>query len=555
MSMFRNLSIKSRLIFLVIFSLSLLAIVGIMGLNGMHWSEMAIEDLYNDSLSHTVRLAKINNLIDESRSQMLLSLQHDSNSPFSKAHNHSINRHINEIRSNISEIDKTFAEIKASEMDGEELRLANSLDKLLTEYNEQGMLPVLRALQSSDYHEANRIILEKVNPLFNRLGEQSHGLGDMQVKTAKVYYENAEQKYNSVFWSLIGVLVFALLFSTAIAYMIISNMSRAVHQLNSAAKKIAEGDLTARADYQSRDELGRIARAFNQIGDTFETVINEISSAVSQLSSAANETSTITAQTTAAIQQQRSETEQIATAINEMNATVHEVANNASFAATAAKEADEGAKNGQTIVNATITSIGQLAQEVGEASEVIHSLEKESVSIGSVLDVIRDIAEQTNLLALNAAIEAARAGEQGRGFAVVADEVRTLAGRTQTSTQEIEDMINRLQAGAERAVSVMESGQNQAQDGVSKTAEAGQALEVITSSIDRINDMNSQIASSAEEQSAVAEEINRNIVSISQIAEETALGAEQTASASEDLTQLAAHLQKLVQNFNTHRRK
>jgi methyl-accepting chemotaxis protein len=270
---------------------------------------------------------------------------------------------------------------------------------------------------------------------------------------------------------------------------------------------------------------------------------------VTQLASAAEETSAVTTQTNAGISQQLSETSQVATAMNEMSATVQDVARNAVEAATAAKDADVTFDEGKKVVDRVISAIGELAGEVESAANVIQQLEEESRNIGSVLDVIKSIAEQTNLLALNAAIEAARAGEQGRGFAVVADEVRTLAGRTQESTQEIEEMISRLQSGTDNAVKVMESGKEITQVGVDQAAAAGEALQTINAAVEQISGMNTQIASAAEEQSAVAEEINRSIVSINEVAEQSSIGAQQTAAASDDLAKLAEQLKALVERF------
>ncbi|MGD8593954.1 MAG: methyl-accepting chemotaxis protein, partial [Gammaproteobacteria bacterium] len=230
-------------------------------------------------------------------------------------------------------------------------------------------------------------------------------------------------------------------------------------------------------------------------------------------------------------------------------ATVQEVARNATEAANAASHSDEEAQKGQAVVDRTINAIDALASEVDRAANVIHRLEQDSDQIGTVLDVIKGIAEQTNLLALNAAIEAARAGEQGRGFAVVADEVRTLASRTQQSTAEIQQMIERLQAGAQEAVSVMDDSRSRAADSVSSAQSAGQSLQSITGSVASITDMNTQIAAAADEQSAVAEEVNKNIVNINHAAERAADGAKQTSAASNALAGLAQDLQALVGQF------
>ncbi len=289
--------------------------------------------------------------------------------------------------------------------------------------------------------------------------------------------------------------------------------------------------------------------AFNTVGEQFQLVIKQIIQSTQSFSASTSQLQNVTMQTSAGASEQQLQTDQVVSAVTEMAATVQEVARSAENAADAARIADERVKEGNQIVAETISSINDLSREVEGAADVIHGLETESQEIGSVLDVIRDIAEQTNLLALNAAIEAARAGEQGRGFAVVADEVRTLASRTQTSTQEIQSMIERIQQSAGNAVSTMESGRTQTQTSVKKATKAGHALEAINESVGTISDMNAQIASAAEEQSAVAEEINRNMVEIRQITEQTATGAKQTASGSEELANAANQLGNMVKRF------
>lgn len=312
---------------------------------------------------------------------------------------------------------------------------------------------------------------------------------------------------------------------------------------------MAKGDLTNKIELTGKDEFAWMCWEYTCARKGFTDVVKNIISGSSHLAAAAEELSAITLQGAEGINRQQSEVQQVATAMEEMSATVHEVAKNAASAATAAQEADDQSKHGFEVVNDTIETIHSLADEVKRTADAIETLKGDCISIGTVLDVIRDIAEQTNLLALNAAIEAARAGEQGRGFAVVADEVRTLASRTQQSTQEINEMIERLQTGANQAVSAMEKGREKAKESVEQAAKAGEALGAITTVVDRIKSMNIQIASAAEQQSTTTEEVNRSIVSISDVAEDSATGAKKTANSSDDLAKLAVELQEQVSQF------
>jgi methyl-accepting chemotaxis protein len=325
--------------------------------------------------------------------------------------------------------------------------------------------------------------------------------------------------------------------------------AKRAEKLVDALTAMAAGDFTKNISLEGKDEFSWMAWKCNTVVKNLASMVRDIVKDAEQVAAAAEELSTITEQSRQRVFNQNQQTEQVASAMTEMSATVHEVAQNASRAAEAAQDANEQAKNGTSVVKHTIQSINGLAAEVEKTSEAINKLKEDSVAIGAVLDVIRGIAEQTNLLALNAAIEAARAGEQGRGFAVVADEVRTLASRTQQSTQEIQGMIERLQTGANQAVSAMVQGKSAAKTSVDRAINAGESLEIINRFIDTIKDMNTQIAAAAEEQSITAEEINRNVVNISGISHETSQGSEQTAAASEELARLASHLQEQVGRF------
>jgi len=343
------------------------------------------------------------------------------------------------------------------------------------------------------------------------------------------------------------VIVIVTLTGLFISMMIERNVMNVVETLDEIAK--GEGDLTRRLVSKGNDEIGKLVNSFNAFIGKLQTIISQVSASTIQLSAAAEEMAAISEESKSSSSKQHKETGQVAAAMNQMTATVHEVARNAAQASQSANEANTETANGHTVVEETIDSINKLAGEVEKAAEVIQQLEKDSENIGTILDVIRGISEQTNLLALNAAIEAARAGEQGRGFAVVADEVRTLASRTQKSTEEIQTMIGNLQAGTAQAVDVMGSGRKQAQSSVDSASRAGESLGTIASSVTTISEMNTQIATAAEEQTTVAEEINRNIINISELGEHVISSSEMTASSSEELTRLSVNLQDLVGQF------
>ena len=334
-----------------------------------------------------------------------------------------------------------------------------------------------------------------------------------------------------------------------IAWVTLTSITRPLRRVNEMLHVVASGDLSRKLDESGNDEFAQLSHNCNLLIESLRMLIQSIVSRSTQLATAAEQTSAVTAQSTTAIEEQRIQVEQAASATTEMSSTAQSVLSSANDALGEIKQADDEAERVKVISGRNRQTIELLANEVESASQVINKLQQDSASIGSILDVIRGIAEQTNLLALNAAIEAARAGEQGRGFAVVADEVRTLASRTQESTQEIQNMIEVLQGGAEKAVSVMETGKKQATNCVEQSVQAEQALDTITHAVHEAFDRSSQIATAAEEQSVVAHEISENLESIVAIAEQTTAGSKQTAESSSEVARLAEELQHSVQEF------
>ncbi|MBC3778030.1 methyl-accepting chemotaxis protein [Pseudomonas sp. SWRI99] len=371
-------------------------------------------------------------------------------------------------------------------------------------------------------------------------------MADLQNLQAEL---DAQRKSDTFGMAMVGLIIAAV--GLLVIWLVGHGIARPLKQMVAMLDDIAqgEGDLTRRLSSDRSDELGSIAKGFNTFLAKLQAMITQVVTSVQSVSDSSEHTADIAIRTNIGVQKQLAEIDQVATAVQEMTATAQDVARNATQAAQAASHADQAASQGMQIVRDTSNSIGVLAVEIGKAVDVVQTLAKDSENINAILTAIRGIAEQTNLLALNAAIEAARAGEQGRGFAVVADEVRNLAQKTQKATEEIQAMIQQLQQGTRDVVRVMEDSQNRTDESVQHAAKAAEALETITQAVSVINDMNTQIASAAEEQSAVADDINRNVINIGQVANEVAGGADESSSASASLTKLAEQQRRLINQF------
>jgi methyl-accepting chemotaxis protein len=353
-------------------------------------------------------------------------------------------------------------------------------------------------------------------------------------------------------WMILGLGLVSVALIGVIVWLISHGVAKPICEAAMAMEGIAQsnGDLTVRMDEAGKDEVSRLSRAYNRFAEKTETMIRSVAHSAGNLSIHSGQFAALSEHTTRSIRLQHEQTTQVATAMTEMSATVHDVAQNTTQTAEAARQADSQARAGRQVVSDVSGSIDALAGEVGRAVETVRHVEADSERIGSVLDVIRGIADQTNLLALNAAIEAARAGEQGRGFAVVADEVRTLAKRTQDSTEEIQEMIESLQSGVRNSVSVMETSQEKATTSVEQAGRAYESLEEINRVVETITQMSAQIATAAEQQSAVAEDINRSITEIKHIADETSTDSDNTYEATQEMSSEIDRLSTLLEQFN-----
>lgn len=370
-------------------------------------------------------------------------------------------------------------------------------------------------------------------------------------KQVAIMQQRADDSLTTSLWSSVGAAAIALIAIMLLALLVVRSIITPLKSAVSAMTDIAQGggDLRHRLAVAGNDELSQLAQAFNRFASQVRDLVAQVAGSTSTLNVSANELNTIMRQAEQGVQRQQSESDQVATAMNEMAASATEVADSAMRASSAAADAEDLVGNSKQTLLKTVRVIDGLAEQVTHGVSVIADLSKESDSIGGVLDVIRSIADQTNLLALNAAIEAARAGEAGRGFAVVADEVRTLASRTQKSTQEIQQMIQRLQAGIKGAIELISNLKQSSQSSVEEIRQVEVALNQISTSVNTINNMNAQIATAAEEQTHVSGAINENVHQIVVVIEETAAGTRSASATSERLNALATELDQLVSNY------
>jgi len=363
--------------------------------------------------------------------------------------------------------------------------------------------------------------------------------------------ETAASQYASAFALVIGLLIAATVLTLLCAFLLTRSIVKPIEEALKCAEQVADGDLTHVIRAEGTDEAARLLRAMSRMQEKLRDTLQLIAGSATQLASAAEELNSVTDESARGLQQQNNEIEQAATAVTEMTSAVEEVARNAVSTSEASGEASRSAGDGRDLVLETVGAIERMSGDVQATATLITHLAEQSRDIGKVLDVIRGLADQTNLLALNAAIEAARAGEAGRGFAVVADEVRALAHRTQQSTSEIERMIGSIQGGTEEAVESMRTSTERAASTLNIARGAGMALDTIAGAVAQINERNLVIASAAEEQAQVAREVDRNLVNINDLSVQSATGAHQTSAASAELSRLAVDLNGLVARFRT----
>ncbi|WP_338801846.1 methyl-accepting chemotaxis protein [Pseudomonas sp. RSB 5.4] len=536
----RNLNIAPRAFLGFAFIALLVIVLGVFAVNRMSTIRQASIDMETNQLPSVAYLGKVTENVLRLRILSFRVLINREPAALQDAQGR-----INELVDKVRSAQASYAALPAG---GEELAqykaFAVTLDNYLQAQNQ-----MMELSRQDKIEEMRTLINTRIKDGTDQMGEQLNKLIAINSADAKTASGQAGEHYDSAITGIVIVAVVAALATVMLALLLTRSIVTPLNRAVAAAQTIASGNLSKTIEVDGKDEPARLLEALALMQTNLRKTIEQIAGSATQLGAAAEELSAVTEEASRGLQQQNNEIEQAATAVNEMTAAVEEVARNAVSTSEASNQSTQAAREGRDQVVKTVDAIQTMTHDVQSTAQMIEGLAAQGRDIGKVLDVIRAIAEQTNLLALNAAIEAARAGEAGRGFAVVADEVRALAHRTAQSTQEIEKMVAGIQNGTGEAVSSMQQSNQRTQTTLEMARAAGVALEQITQSIHQINERNLVIASASEEQAQVSREVDRNLVNIRDLATQSAAGANQTSAATHELSRLAVDLNAMVARF------
>ncbi len=538
------MKISTKLLLSFVLCAFITLVVGALGIKGVTRLASALELTFSNNLvSVSNTAATLNGMVAHNRG--LYRLVDASNGDVAQQDRERVRQ---DIANELKRSQTAYAIYRATPLEDDERAAGDKFDQIWPTYvsNSERIIAMLDAGQ---LEQARTQLNTSNNELFRQARELIRVMVDSNNRQIKEGAAAADELRNSAMTWMIAGIVLAFIIAIIIGVLITRLITRPIAQAVEGAQRIAKGDLTQAIVTERTDEAGQLLMALSDMQGGLKSTLVEIANASDQLASAAEELSAVTDESSRGLTRQNDEIQQAATAVNQMTAAVDEVASNAVSTSEASRQATAEAEDGRQQVEQAVSGMSSMVVEINDSTQSVADLANQVREIGKVIDVIRGIADQTNLLALNAAIEAARAGEQGRGFAVVADEVRALAHRTQTSTVDIEKMIGEVQAGADGAVAAMNKSLTWANNTQTLAQNAGQALERITASVASINERNLVIASASEEQAQVAREVDRNLLNIQDLSTQTAAGAHQTNASSQDLSRLATSFNMLVSKF------
>ncbi len=543
MGFLKNMKTRTKLLVSFLFMAIIVAGLGIISIRGMSDLSGDVNTLFDDRLIPAVDLGKVSNNLSNIRIGALRIMNESDPAKQQEI--------LNGASGNQQEIEKLIEKYGSTYLVPEEKKTFEEFKAAWKAYNESRLRSYNLAAQGK-LEEAKHNAVTDAGPKFKVTDEKLNRLIEIQGEVGTELKKQADKDYRSLRAIAIVATLTAFLAAIGLGIILTNIIAKPLLHGVRISEAIAAGDMTHKVDASAmnrEDEIGQLMKSLDKMTGNLKGVINNITQASNQIASAAEELSSTSEQMSKGMQSQTTQTAQIASAMEEMSATVLEVAKNSQNAASSANEASTTAQKGGEVVSKTVDGMQKIASTVRESARTIGELGKSSDQIGEIVAVIDDIADQTNLLALNAAIEAARAGEQGRGFAVVADEVRKLAERTTKATKEIAQMIKSIQKETTGAVTAMEAGTKEVAEGVSLANEAGESLKLIVDAVYKVNDMIRQIATAAEQQSAAAEQISRGVEEIASVTKETVAGSSQTTAASHELSRQATELQGMVGQF------
>jgi len=543
MAFFNGIKIRTKLNLLVVFVALLLVGIGVSGLLGINASNKALSSVYNN------HLLAINQLNELRGNQMLMRITLDA--ARLEQDSFEVMGLTDKVRSLIFKNDTSFKSYSAKVLSAEEKKLLDAFSQARLAFGKDSVVPMMDMLQEGRLEAADKLRKESLAPSFDKANDTINALITYQVDNAKRAFDKATRFSKTTLIISISSIVVGLVLTILSGFFIVRSINLGVAKLVDGASKLAQGNLTTRIHSTGKDELGEVAQAFNKMASDFSSVIQQVHGSSDGLAMAANNLSSTAGNLHAGSESQTQRAASMATAVDNLNASVGEIAGRAEGTAKAAGETRSTAQHGQKVVNQAVAGIRRIADTVSESTAIITSLGERSDQIGRIVNVIKDIADQTNLLALNAAIEAARAGEQGRGFAVVADEVRKLAERTSKATSEISAMISTIQDETGNAVRSMKTGSEQVGTGVELANQAGEVLQQINSSVASMTEMIDQIAELTRSQHAASTEITQQVEQIAAETQENFSSIGQVMHASQSLQDLSTTLQEGVNHFKT----